>query len=81
MEKSDLVKIPQYLQLKNWDKALELSYETYDSDILATALNKIAEGYTINSDFINKIKDIKDIRYSVIDYLKKNTLQRAQAVQ
>ena len=71
-EKSILAKIPQYLNHNKWDKALELSYETYDSDILATALNKIAIGYNINSDFINKIKDIKNIRYSVIDYLKKN---------
>ena len=28
LEKSDLVKIPQYLQLKNWDKALELSLKS-----------------------------------------------------
>ena len=71
-EKSILAKIPQYLNHNKWDKALELSYETYDSDILATALNKIAEGYNINLDFISKIKDIKNIRFSVIDYLKKN---------
>ena len=71
-EKSILAKIPQYLNHNKWDKALELSYETYDSDILATALNKIAEGYNINLDFISKIKDIKNIRFSVIDYLRKN---------
>ena len=57
-EKSILAKIPQYLNHNKWDKALELSYETYDSDILATALNKIAVGYNINLDFINKIKII-----------------------
>ena len=51
-EKSILAKIPQYLNHNKWDKALELSYETYDSDILATALNKIAVGYNINLDFI-----------------------------
>jgi hypothetical protein len=71
-EKSILAKIPQYLNHNKWDKALELSYETYDSDILATVLNKIVEGNNINLDFINKIKNIKNIGYSVIDYLKKN---------
>ena len=73
LEKSILVKIPQYLTHHKWDKALELSYETYDSDIIATALNEIVNYNMIDEEFIDKIKDIKNIRYSVIDYLKKNS--------
>ena len=73
LEKSILVKIPQYLAHNKWDKALELSYETYDSDIMATALNEIVNYNMIDEEFIDKVKDIKNIRYSVIDYLKKNS--------
>ena len=71
-EKSILAKIPQYLNHKKWDKALELCYETFDSDILATALNKISDYNEIDNEFIDKVKNIKNIKFSVIDYLKKN---------
>jgi len=73
LEKSILVKIPQYLTHQKYDKALELSYETYDSDIIATALNEIVNFNKIDQEFIDKIKDVKNIRFSVIDYLKKNS--------
>lgn len=40
-EKSILTKIPQYIELKRWDKALELSFETYDSNVIYTVVDKI----------------------------------------
>lgn len=73
LEKSILAKIPQYISHSKWDKALELSYETYDSDIIATTLNKIVNYNKIDNEFIDKVKDVKNIRFSVVDYLKKNS--------
>ena len=72
LEKSVLAKIPQYLTHKKWDKALKFSYETYDSDIIATCLNEIAEYSQIDEEFINRVKGIKNLEFSVVDYLKKN---------
>ena len=72
LEKSILAKIPQYLTHNKWDKALEFSYETYDSDIVATCLNEIAENNQIDNEFIERVKGIKNLEFSVIDYLKKN---------
>ena len=72
LEKSILAKIPQYLSHSKWDKALELSYETYDSDIIESALSKIADFNIVDRDFIEKIKNVQNIRYNVVDYLKKN---------
>ena len=72
LEKSVLAKIPQYIKHSKWGKALELSYETYDSEIIATCLNEIVGYNRIDKDFIDKVKDVKNIRYSVVDYLKKN---------
>ena len=72
LEKSILAKIPQYLTHNKWDKALELSYETYDADIIASALNQIADFNIIDKDFIDKVKEVQNIRYNVVDFLKKN---------
>ena len=72
LEKSILAKIPQYLNHKKLDKALELSYETYDSDIIETCLNEVTENNKVDKEFIYKIKGIKNIEFSVVDYLKKN---------
>ncbi len=40
-EKSILTKIPQYIELKRWDKALELSFETYDTNVIYSVVDKI----------------------------------------
>ena len=72
LEKSILAKIPYYITHKKWDKALELAYETFDSDITSTILNKILNYNQIDKEFIEQVKDIKNIRFSVIDYLNKN---------
>ena len=72
LEKSILAKIPLYLKHNKYDKALELSYETHDSEIISTCLTEILGFNQIDEDFIKKVKDIKNIKFSVIDYLKKN---------
>jgi len=40
-EKSILTRIPQYIQLKEWDKAISLAFETYDRNVLLTVIDKI----------------------------------------
>ena len=71
LEKSILSKIPIYLKHNKYDKVLELSYETHDSEIISTCLNEILGFNQIDKDFIDKIKDIKNIKFSIIDFLKK----------
>ena len=40
-EKSIVVKVPQYLQLKNWNKALDLAIESNDRTVIKVVINKI----------------------------------------
>ena len=71
-EKSILAKIPIYLKHNKLEKVLELSYETYDSNIMAIALSQLIDYRGIDEDFIDKVKKIKNLKYSVFDFLKKN---------
>jgi hypothetical protein len=48
-EKSILTKIPQYIELKRWDKALELSFETYDSNVIYTVVDKIMSEESVDT--------------------------------
>ena len=68
-EKSDLVKIPQYLQLKKWDKALELSLKSYDINVIKVVIDKIYKVEDPNS--FNKIlSNFPQAHTAVIDYFK-----------
>ena len=40
-EKSIIVKVPQYLQLKNWNKALDLAIESNDRTVIKVVIDKI----------------------------------------
>ena len=71
-EKSILAKIPIYLKMNKLEKVLELSYETYDSNVIEIALNQLIDYTGVDNDFIEKVKDNKKLRYAVIDFLKKN---------
>jgi hypothetical protein len=46
-EKSILTKIPQYMELRKWDKALELAFETYDSNVIYTVIDKIMKSESV----------------------------------
>jgi hypothetical protein len=48
-EKSILTKIPQYVELRKWDKALELAFETYDTNVLYTVIDKIMIGENVET--------------------------------
>ena len=70
-EKSILTKIPQYIELRKWDKALELAFETYDSNVLLTVLDKIIKVESVK-DFCTIVGKYKRADSAVIEYLKKN---------
>ena len=71
-ENSILTKIPQYVELKKWDKAIELTFETYDSNIILSVIDKIFKKEDFG-DFINILSKFPKIDKFVIDYLKKNS--------
>ena len=70
-EKSILTKIPQYIELKKWDNALELAFDTFDNNVLYTVLDKIFKVESIN-DFKNIVNKYEKANTIVIEYLKKN---------
>jgi len=72
-EKSLLIKIPQYIQLKDWEKAMALANETCDRNISLTVIDKIYKDSNINVDeFIKIISKFEKSNSIVIDYLNNN---------
>lgn len=57
-EKSILTKIPQYIELKRWDKALELSFETFDKDVIYSVVDKIMAEESVDTfkNIVSKYK-------------------------
>ena len=53
-EKSILAKIPIYLKHNKLEKVLELSYETFDLNIISFALSQFLDYQGIDKDFIIK---------------------------
>ena len=71
-EKSILAKIPIYLKQNKLEKVLELSFETYDLNIISFALSQLMDYQGIDKNFINKVKDMKNMKFAILDFLKKN---------
>ena len=69
-EKSILIKIPQYIKLKKWDKALELALETFDNNILNAVLDKILKNESVTV-FISIVSKYSKAKSAVIDFLSK----------
>ena len=69
-EKSILIKIPQYIKLKKWDKALELALETFDNNILNAVLDKILKNESVTV-FISIVSKYSKAKSSVIEFLSK----------
>ena len=69
-EKSILIKIPQYIKLKKWDKALELALETYDNNILNAVLDKILRNENV-SVFISIVSKYSKAKSAIINFLTK----------
>ena len=70
-EKSILAKIPIYLKHNQMGKVLQLSYETYDSNVMEIAFDQLIDYSGIDEDFIEKVKDVNNLKYPVLNYLKK----------
>ena len=68
-EKSILVKIPQYLQLGKWEKALELSLKSCDLSVIKVAIDKI---YKVEqpSTFNDIMAKFPQAHSAVINYYK-----------
>lgn len=68
-EKSVLVKIPQYLQLGKWEKALELSLKSCDLSVIKVAIDKI---YKVEqpSTFNDIMAKFPQAHSAVINYYK-----------
>ncbi len=62
-EKSILTKIPQYIELKRWDKALELSFDTYDINVIYSVVDKI-----MTEESVDTFKSIVS-KYRKAEYL------------
>ena len=69
-EKSILIKIPQYIKLKKWDKALELALETFDNNILNAVLDKILKNESVTV-FISVVSKYSKAKFAVIEFLSK----------
>ena len=68
-EKSILVKIPQYLQLGKWNKALELAVKSCDLNVIKVVIDKI---YKVEEpDIFNSIlANFPQVHSAVINYYK-----------
>ena len=79
-EKSSLVKIPLYLESKEWKKAIELVKQGNDINAINIVLDSIYQVEAkslgpkgkINNVFIDIVKDYDTLKIPIINYLKKN---------
>ena len=72
-EKSLVVKVPQYLQLKNWNKALDLAIESNDRTVIKVVIDKIFK-VEQKKDFIKIVANKPKAHRAVIEYLKMHEL-------
>ena len=80
-EKSSLIKIPQYLELKEWKKSIELAIESNDINALNVVLDNIFKVEAsisalkeddVNEKFVLTVAAYPTLKIPVINYLKKN---------
>ena len=79
-EKSILVKIPQYLDMRDWGKSIELAIESNDIQAIMVVLDNIYKVESVlmedekrkNKVFLETIVKYPTIKKPVINYLKKN---------
>lgn len=68
-EKSIVVKVPQYLELKNWDKALDLAIESNDRTVIKVVIDKIFK-VEEKENFIQIIGNKPKAHRAAIEYLR-----------
>ena len=73
-EKLKIAKIPQYMELKEWETALKLGENIYNSDIILTILDTLYKKEGVDT-FLSIVSTHPKIKYEVIKYLSfdKNT--------
>ena len=76
-EKSVLSKIPQYIELMQWDKALDFAENFDDYNIINTVLYKIFKKETIK-DFIDIVSLHPKAKSAVIQFLKNNKCEEIE---
>ena len=72
-EKSIVVKVPQYLQLKNWNKALDLAIESNDRTVVKVVIDKIFK-VEQKREFIKIVGSKPKAHRAIIEYLKMHEL-------
>ena len=70
-EKSTLTKIPQYIELKDWDTALDLAESISDFNVITTVLKKLIKIENMNK-FLQIVAKHPLSKSAVIEFLKKN---------
>lgn len=68
-EKSVLTKIPQYVELGKWSKAIELTMETYDAGMLNAVLDKMFNQMSLE-EFIGSLSVHKKAFPLIIEFFK-----------
>ena len=79
-EKSSIVKIPQYLDLRDWNRSIELAIESNDIHAIMVVLDSIYQVEAAkleskekkNKVFVKTLAKFPTIKKPVINYLKKN---------
>ena len=70
-EKSALAKIPQYIELKEWEKVLDICKCLYDGKIINTVLHKIYKTEGVDK-FLNIVCVYPKLKAFVIQFLNNN---------
>ena len=76
-EKSKLTKIPQYIELKDWDTAIDLAESLYDSNIILTVLDKLHKRENINK-FLQVFSQHPQSKSIVIEFLNNNAPEQIE---
>ena len=76
-EKSKLTKIPQYIELKDWDTAIDLAESMNNSNIVITVLDKLLRRENLNK-FLEIASRHPESKYAVIEYLKENDPEKIE---
>ena len=76
-EKLKIAKIPQYIELKEWETALKLSENICNSDIILTTLDKLYKLEGIDK-FLSIVSSHEKIKSEIITYLSLNDKEQLE---
>ena len=76
-EKSALAKIPQYIELEQWDEVLNIAENLYDYKVINIVLYKIFKKQTIK-DFIITVSLHPKLKSAIIEFLRNNYCEKME---